>query len=285
MFYKTKIVAVSLMAVCTWSACKKTDNSNISKDTDDKENIQLMAQSDQIANDMDNAFDEGLRSIQGQPQLKTTGGGGQNLWGSGLLGPCTVVTLSSGNGVDTLTIDYGTQGCVCLDGKTRKGKLIATAAHFNVLQVTRTLSTSNYSVNNFAVNGSITRTITRVPDSSLREADVTENLTITNPNAQLVYSRQATLTRIYYWGVLGNPSDNTLTSWGNVSITKKNNITVTRSVIAATPLVYKNSCHEIVSGIAHIVRPNVTYNINFGNGTCDGVATVSNGSNTWTINL
>jgi hypothetical protein len=285
MYYKTKILAVSLLAVCTWAACKKSDSVNTTNDSDDKENIQLLAQSDQIADDMDNIFDEGLQAAQpqGQAQAKTTGGN-QNGLGSGLLGPCTNVTFTSGGGADTLVIDYGTQGCVCNDGKTRKGKLTATATHFNALNVVRTLSTNNYSVNNFAVNGSITRTITHIPNSNTRQANITESLSITNPNSQLVYSRQATLTRLYSWGAAGNTGNNMI-SWGTVSLTKHNGVTVTRTVNAATPLVYKNSCHEIVSGIATIARPNVTYTIDFGSGTCDGQATVSNGSSSWTINL
>jgi hypothetical protein len=183
-----------------------------------------------------------------------------------------------------LTIDYG-NGCLCSDGKTRKGKLIATATHFNQLNVLRTLSTDNYYVNDFHVDGTITRNITHEIDSANRTAEIVENLTITNPGGSTVYTRTGNWTRVFYYGLPNHPADNTLTSWGQVSIQRPNGTQISRTVNQSEPLFYKNSCHQIVSGVADIVRNNHNITIDFGTGNCDGIATVSNGVTTWTINL
>lgn len=269
------LLATGLLAV-SLAACNKKGNSDSATITQAKENIQYVTYSDQIGVDMETAFDEGLQNAENNVMVPMNGL---------VLGPCVTITLTQNGNLRTLTIDYGSQGCLCWDGKTRKGKLIATAANFNALNVLRTLTTENYYVNDYQVEGTITRNITRDLSEHTREAQIVENLTITSPNSQVVYTRSATLTRIFDRNILGNPLDNTLTTWGQVNITRTNGNQVTRVVDQATPLFYKNSCHQVVSGMANITTNGNNYTIDFGNGTCDDVATVSNGTNTWIINL
>jgi hypothetical protein len=258
------------------TACNKKDKDNTALTNEGRENIQYVTFSDQVGLDMETAFDEGLQNADNGVMTPMNGV---------VLGPCVTVSLTLNGNLRTLTIDYGSQGCLCFDGKTRKGKLIATAAHFNALNVLRTLTTENYYVNDYHVEGTITRNITRDISEHTREAQVVENLTITNPGNTATYSRSATLTRIFDYNMPGSPIDNTLTTWGQVNITRPNGNQVTRIVNQATPLFYKNACHQVVSGIASISTNGNNYTIDYGNGACDDVATVSNGTNTWTINL
>lgn len=275
-----KTLTRSLLAVALLSAsvigCRKKDTTSNTTTTDDKESIQSVAFSDQVGVDMEQAFDEGVQNAGNGVMVPEHGV---------VLGPCVTITLTQNGNLKTLTIDFGTQGCLCNDGKTRKGKLIATAANFNQLNVLRTLTTENYYVNNFHVEGTITRNITRDISAATRQADIVENLTITNPNNQTVYTRSGTLTRIFDFNMANNPADNTLTTWGQVNITRPNGNQITRLVNQSEPLLYKNSCHQVVSGIAHISINTNNYTIDFGDGSCDGTATVSNGTTTWTINL
>jgi len=266
-----------IAAVCGISlfACNKKD-----KDTDtntlstDKDNVQVITTSDQISTDMEQAFDDGYNNTANDMAIS-----------DGLvLGPCVTVTLTQNGNMKTLTIDYGT-GCLCNDGKTRKGKLIATATNFNQVNVIRTLNTDNYYVNDYHVDGSITRNITHVAADSSRTIELVENLTITNPAGNDVYTRSGNQTRIQFIGIPNHPADNTLTIWGQVNVQRPSGIQISRNVDQAIPLLYKNSCHQIVSGIAHITRNNHNITVDFGDGTCDGTATVNNGTNTWTVNL
>jgi hypothetical protein len=243
---------------------------------DDKESVKNVAFSDQVGIDMEGAFDEGLQNAENGTVVPINGV---------VLGPCVTVTLVQNGNLKILTINYGSQGCMCFDGKVRKGKLIATAAHFNQVNVLRTLTTENYYVNDFHVEGTITRNITKDISAATRQAQIVENLTITNPNGSAMFTRNATLTRIFEFNTLNNPVDNTMTTWGQVNITRQNGNQITRQVNQTTPLFYKNSCHQFVSGIANITVNSNNYTIDFGNGDCDDVAAGSNGTNTWTINL
>jgi hypothetical protein len=270
---KFTIVMVAL-SIALWACNKKSNSADNTTDTTDKENVQLMTTSDQVSTDMEQAFDDGINNVQN----------GVAVTDGLVLGPCVTVTLTQNGNMKILTIDYGS-GCLCSDGKTRKGKLIATATHFNQLNVLRTLSTDNYYVNDFHIDGTITRNITHEVDSADRTAEIVENLTIANPGGSTVYTRAGDWTRIFHYGVPNHPADNTLTSWGQVNIQRTNGVQISRTVSQNTPLFYKNSCHQIVSGITDIVRNNHSITIDYGSGNCDGVATVSNGTTTWTINL
>jgi hypothetical protein len=257
--------------------CSKKDNNSTATTTTttDKDDVQMLATSDQVSTDMEQSFDDGINNAQN----------GVAVTDGLVLGPCVTVTLTLNGGLKTLTIDYGTIGCLCSDGKTRKGKLIATAANFNQLNVLRTLSTDHYYVNQYHVDGSITRNITHQVDSANRTAEVVENLTVTDTTSNAVFTRSGNLTRIYHYGIPNHPADNTLTTWGQVNVQRPSGVQVVRVVDQSTPLFYKNSCHQIVSGIAHITTSNHNITVDYGSGDCDGVATVSNGTITWTINL
>lgn len=271
----TKLILIAATCCISLYACKKDNKEDVNTLTDDKENVQAMTTSDQISTDMEQAFDDGYNTEENG--VATTVGLA--------FGPCVTVTLVQNGNMKTLTVDYGTTGCLCNDGKTRKGKLIATATHFNQVNVLRTLTTDNYYVNDFHVDGTITRNITNQTDSANRTAEIVENLSITNPAGTNVFTRTGNLTRIFHYGLPNHPIDNTLTTWGQVNIQRPNGTQISRTVDQTNPLFYKNACHQIVSGIANIIRNNHNISIDFGSGNCDGTASVSNGTNTWTINL
>src|SRR5690606_25441692 len=62
---------------------------------------------------------------------------------------------SSYNDIDrTLTIDFGTEGCICNDGKTRRGKILASfAGEFNAAGATTTIEAEDYYVNDHLYSG------------------------------------------------------------------------------------------------------------------------------------
>lgn len=264
----TGLIAMSLLA------CNKKNDTTTATDTDDKDNVQMMTTSDQISTDMEQAYDDGYSNAENG--MATTDGL--------VFGPCVTVTLVQNGNMKILTVDYGT-GCLCNDGRTRKGKLIATATDFNQLNVIRTLTTDNYYVNDYHVDGTITRNITNMAGDSSRTVQLVEQLTITNPAGNDVFTRTGNQTRILYYGIPNHPLDNTLTTWGQANVQRPNGIQISRNVDQTSPLLYKNACHQTVSGIAHIVRNNHNITIDFGDGTCDGTASVSNGNGTWVINL
>ncbi len=279
MKFTSKIALLFLVSPLIFTSCKKSDKQNDNTAKDNKAMVNYLAKSDNFALEMDNAADQAYAE-------KTGNNTAQKPLGVGILGPCATLTLTQDNGLFVLTIDYGSEGCVCDDGKTRKGKIIATSTDFTALNVTRTITTDSFYVNDYHVDGTITRDITKDFDAHTRQANITENIIITSPDGQYSFTRNATLTRILNWYQGGNTLDNTYTTWGTVNITRPNGNQISRIVSADNPLLYKNECTQTVSGVATITLPNHTFTVDFGDGVCDGVATVTNElGESWTVNL
>lgn len=198
---------------------------------------------------------------------------------------CAVVTLNQSEAVKVLTIDFGT-GCMGYDGRTRTGKIIVTTQSFTETNKVRTFSFDAYTVDGNAVAGSITKNITRNIDANSRLAEISEDVTVTLADNQGTLTRTADLTRFYEFGTVGLVRDNQFTTWGQTVFTNAKARTITKTVAEAAPLLYKTACRQVVSGIMSVVLDNdKSWTIDFGNGTCDHVATATNGDDTWVIRL
>lgn len=202
-----------------------------------------------------------------------------------LTATCPIITLDTINTTKVLTIDFGTS-CTGKDGKVRAGKIIVTCTNLFRLNVTRTCTFDNYTVDGKIIKGTINKTITRLISAKSRQATISENISVTFPNDGGTAYRKAELTRIYFYGWVDLLRDDKITTWGTVEFTRINGNKITKTIDVTTPLVYKIVCRQIVSGTQVITRSDKkTLTINYGDGTCDREATVTDGISTWTIKL
>ena len=105
-------------------------------------------------------------------------------------------------------------------------------------------------------------------------------------NGKGTLSRTAELTRLYDFGTLGLVRDNKFITWGSTVFTNANGRSITKTVLEATPLLYKTICRQVVSGVKSVDFGNgKVWSVNFGEGVCDQLATVTDGQNTWVIRL
>ena len=112
----SKIIFRSLLAMATMTlvltSCKKKDaeDSDTGSATDN-------AFAEASYNDMGTIADQGSSGSLSSYRL---GDGGS------LLSACATITLNNANNTnpDTLTVDFGTADCMCLDGRNRRGKII-----------------------------------------------------------------------------------------------------------------------------------------------------------------
>lgn len=266
------IFGMAMMAFC-FASCEKNDER-----TPDSSIVVEETNSEEFAVEVDAITDEAWEVAQ-TSELKS--GTASNCY----LTDCAVVTLDNSGDTKVLTIDFGT-GCIGADGKTRTGKIIVTTQSFTETNKLRTISFSNYAVNGNAVEGSISKNISNYIDEHSRLAEITEDITVTLADNKGTLTRVADLTRLYEFGTIGLLRDNKFTTWGTTQFTNAKGRTVTKTVLEATPLLYKTVCRQVVSGIKTIDFGNdKVWTINFGDGTCDHLATASDGENTWVIRL
>ncbi len=188
---------------------------------------------------------------------------------------CPTITLDTISATKILTIDFGSS-CTGKDGKVRSGKIIVKSSSFSKTNVARRITFDKYTVDNKQIAGSIYKVIT-YKLSGNRQAVVKDSLTFTFPGKGTA-TRYSDQTRVYAY--------NQMKTWGTVQFTGVKGNTVTKTVDAATPLVYKMLCRHIVSGIQVITFNNKkTVTIDYGDGTCDRKAIATDGTKTWEIKL
>lgn len=258
------LLAVSVIAL-GFSSCEK-ENRAVSED-ESTLSIQE-TQAEEVTADIDVLVDEAIDL--NASQLKSA-----SLASAFYLTDCPIITINKNATPQVITIDFG-NSCTGKDGKVRSGKIIITSASFTTFPSVRDKSFDNYSVDSKKIEGTITKTISKDQENSIRTAVISENITITFPDGEGSAKRVANLTRKYQRNTLLNRNDNQIVSWGTVEFTRISGVKVTKTITAADPLVFKMECHHLVSGTVSVTTSNNrSWTINYGDGECDNIATLT----------
>ena len=226
------------------------------------------------------------RHLEGPVDAMTMRQGGAAPCGisSPYLSECVIIT-DSGEDVfpRTITLDFG-EGCTGPGGVTRSGVLdIVMTGDMDVLGSVRTTTFDEFQVGNLTLTG------TRVL-SNIGPNDEESQALFEQSHAMTIERNGHIITRTYE-GILawlegfdtedcednvvernGVASHSTASAWGNS----------TRLIEA---VVYDRSCGYPVSGTVTVERPVHNIVVDFGDGSCDNMATVSRNGNTYNLNL
>jgi hypothetical protein len=197
----------------------------------------------------------------------------------------TIDTIINGGQLDSIayTIDFGS-GCTGNDGKVRAGKIIATAngPYFQEGTIIN-ITPVNYSVNGNILSG-FRRLTNTTSSGGLPTFTVEVNGTVTLADNAGTITWTANRVRTWLEG-FNTPLvfiDDVISTTGNSNGTRASGATWTSLI--NTPLVYKRSCRQIVSGTMTLTPSDKPVrNIDFGSGNCDNTATVTINGNTFTI--
>lgn len=193
---------------------------------------------------------------------------------SAYLSDCPTITVNKTSNPQVITIDFGTS-CTGKDDKVRSGKIVITSTAFNTFPSVRDFTFDNYIVDGKKIEGSLSKTINKDQENNVRTALISENITITFPNSEGKASRVANTTRQYQRNKLLNPADNQIVSWGTSEFTKVSGVKLSKTVTSDKPLVFKISCHHIVSGVVTLTNDKRTWTIDYGDGSCDNKAVLT----------
>lgn len=189
-----------------------------------------------------------------------------------ILSICATVTVTDGF-PKNITIDFG-NGCTSANLITRKGKInIVLSDSLRKTGSVAVMTFDNYYVNGYKKEGKITWTNTSSADTKSWNRTC-EDGKITAPNGNN-WTHSGTRDIVQTEGV-NTPwdlTDDVYSVTGNHTVTnsagKTRNSTITNSLIKAT------SCENIGKGTIKIQGPNHYAIIDFGDGTCDKLATIS----------
>jgi len=204
---------------------------------------------------------------------------------------CATISTVVGTDSYTKTIDFGTLGCTMPNGNVLKGKIIISFSKSTTLG----LRTISYVLENFYHNDKLiegNKTITHEMKSTELLATVhpvsthSIDVKVTFPDGK-VYTRIGTRVREMTEGfaTVGNWEDNVFLVWGYNITTFPNGSKYTSTI--KTTLRFNSSCKMPfpVSGIVEIKKNDVLATLDYGNGDCDNLATMTTNGESKVIEL
>ena len=254
-----------------FSACKKNDtDANAAKD-EIETTIELstdQAIADNLTEDANDIFleaatDNGLTGQKPETATESTG----------ILG-CASVTITPLIGFPkSIAINFGT-GCTSGNGITRKGKISITLSDsLRKPGSIAVLTFDGYFVNGFKKEGTVTWTNTS--DAAVKEWQrKVENGKITAPTGKYwLHNSIKNVVQTEGYNTPRNFLDDAFSITGSNSVTNANG--VTRNFAIKEALLKKTICENIGKGKIELSGARHTAVIDYGNGECDRVATIS----------
>ncbi|MCK9206790.1 MAG: hypothetical protein M0P66_06740 [Salinivirgaceae bacterium] len=210
-----------------------------------------------------------------------------NGFGYSRLSECVTVTREVEQGTIVMTINFGDTNCLCNDGRERRGKIIMTheGRYFDSL-VYITFSFEDFFVDDNQVVGNKSVTQTVNADSQRVSSIVIDgSLILANNGGTITYSSEKTRT-IVEGSDTRTKRDDVIETTGGSTLTT-DSVQVVMTILE--PLVRKNEigCFMyIIQGIMQIEKTGESVlTIDYGDGTCDNLADVTQDGVTTTIEL
>ncbi len=260
------VVFTMVLLAIGFNSCKKSDAVDEIETTFELSGDQAIA--DNLTEDANDVFMEAAveNNIAGNTPA-------QVVESTNILG-CATVTITPLLGFPkTIVIDFGT-GCTAPNGITRKGKInIVLSDSVRKSGSTAVMTFDNYYVNNYKVEGTITWTNTSLPGTKSWQRKV-EAGKITAPDGRY-WLHNGIKDIVQTAGVVTplNLLDDVFSITGNHTVTNAAGNFRNGTILEA--LQKKTICSNIDKGKLKVEGPNHYAIIDFGNGTCDNIATIS----------
>ena len=265
--FSLRVLALSFMAILVMASCKK-DELEVDTTLGEDESIEQAA-----GHTVDGVVDI-LTVRDNQGQCGTD-------WQE-RLPDCAIVTGESDTYPKVLTIDFG-NGCEAKHGRILKGKInVSITNDLMVENASRTVTFEDFFVDETQIEGVRVKTNTGLNADGQQTFSTSISTTITKGEKVLTHQHQGTQTWIsgYDTPVC---DDNVFQLEGAGMTTRSDGLEVTKTI--TTPLLVDRNCKHILSGVVSVTAIDKSITIDFGEGACDDEATISDGTNTWTIDL
>jgi len=260
--------ALLVAGVVFFAACKKNDST--ASATEDVSYGQEQAQLEKTSDDVQTIGDQAYESMDGKLSTYRTA--------ATTLSSCATITKDTVNGI--ITVNFGTVDCRCNDLNYRRGEVIIHyTGRYLATGSVHTITFSNYFVNDNQLTGSKTVTNAGTNASGQIYWNVSVNDSILLANNAGIISWTATRTR-----TLTSSTPITYSITGGGSLTRANGAVVTHTI--TSPLIITAGCAWIEQGtVADTLSNGKTAILDYGNGVCDALATVTYNGHTYNITL
>lgn len=272
---KTKILSgIAFVLLSFFISCDSSNDEN-------KTNPVLTTEDVAIESKIDVAIDDVVSIVEDQYAVQQNSPNKSSVALKGFLPTCATITTVLSDGIWTRTIDFGTEGCLLPNGNLVKGKIIISFSS----DFTSPIRTISYTFVDFYHNNKLlqgNKTITYELKSTALLIAVhpvmtfTVDMKITFDDGR-IYTRTGTKVKETVEGY-GTPliwDDNVFLVTGNSTTTLPDGDIIVKTI--TTPLRYVMTCNLPfpVSGVVTITKNDSEGVLDFGNGVCDNLATLT----------
>ncbi|HYC40711.1 MAG TPA: hypothetical protein VEB63_09500 [Chitinophagaceae bacterium] len=276
--YRVTMKLIAALFVVFLFSCQK-ENSLTGSGASDEEALQYSDESAQADASFDDVADLGITAAD-EEALTPESGRGENLFFPRFdelrlrLGPCAVITVVPNDSTypKTITIDFGA-GCICADGKFRKGAIILhLTGPIRRTGSVLTVTFRDYYMNRAHIEG--TKVITNMNENgNIRFTVQVVGGRVTFPNGRGYGYESFKYVHQVAGGATRTLRDDVYQIEGRSRTEFNSGVTVTLDT--ERPLVKKFSCHWISNGLLKIRMNNRELFLNYGfpdGGECDNKA-------------
>lgn len=277
----TTMIAAALLSLSVMTSCKKDNSVSDNSTTEDvNANADRFQESEGVSSDVDVISDQAFEMHGVEMRNQST---------SDAFGVLTCATVTNDTVHQIITVDFGT-GCTGHNGHIRSGQIIIHYNGFNYFApgFQRTVTFNNYKIDGRLIEG--TRTITNNGYNAANHLNWSisaQNMRVTRPNGINWHQWNSERVREMLAGdsTLTDGTDDIYSITGTATGTNSNGNSCSANI--TTALIKEGSCHfRFVSGIIEITSSNhPTLTLDYGNGTCDDLATVTRNGVTVTIHI
>ncbi len=276
---KLFVISAIIALVVFFSSCSKDETTEIDKPEVDTQTTQDESAAQSEFDDVIIISEEAIDSAFSETYPSTTIS----------VAECATVTSDTVN--NTLEVDFGADGCLGYDGRVRAGKITITyIGNYRVPGSEFNVAFDNYTVDGIVVSGSISyHTINRNGDGNLTFTTEISGGNLIYPDG---YSVKYESIRSVEWTegeATGELLDDIYEISGQSSGMNSNGVGYSTETIV--PITLKTACWNEyifypVKGIK-LITPNgePTRSIDFGNGECDKIVTLSVGNIEYKVTL
>ena len=246
------------------TSCQKSDGVVTTNPITEAETIALV-ESDDVTDDVNNIIDDYLIENEGMSARST-----EDSKYNPLL-TCVTRTIVMTDTTKVVTLDFG-EGCELPNGNIISGKIIMSyAVDTSVASFTVNYTFENFYFNDLSVEGENTLVRVRENENGNPQSTLTMDIKVTWPDGEFAL-KQGTKVREWIEGVETRDwSDNIFLITGNWAVTFKDGTVVSANI--TTPLRREMACRFIVSGVVELQKVQTSGTLDFGDGTCDDIAT------------
>lgn len=195
---------------------------------------------------------------------------------------CVIRTIEETANGAIVTLDFG-DGCEGKRGNVFAGKIVITYVRADG-EFSKSVAFEGFSINDNIINGSISVSKVKENTSGNPERTYTIDLTINLATGETITKKGEKIKEMIEGHDTDDRGDDVFLISGYWDSVNKNG--VAKKATITTSLRREYACKYIVSGVIEITKGERTYTLNFGDGTCDNVAIVTDASgNSWEITL